>query len=344
MFKRIISILLCVIMVASCTLCLGACKSDNDDNYPVTVSGVTIEKEPENIVVLSDCLADVISYIKQDSYMSYDVKMVGRNAETTQEFLSVVPSVGAMNSIDVNAIVAAETDLVIADSTLPNNVKAQIEENQIPVLILDKAKTFDELKVLYTNLGTALGGKVTGKKNGTDSFDALTKTLKDFKNAIPNDVVKTACYLYFNENNELCTLTKGTIEFELFSYNGAINIFSSQETPVVDLEQLKIGTPTFIFYDDEAVIDYLKNDAELSTMRALSEGQTYQIKLADFGRQGTTYEEITYRMLEFMFITSEATPDEATPDDATVSDATETAETQTTEEDGDVVGFISDAE
>lgn len=341
MYKRVISILLCVIMITGCTLCLGACKSGEDENYPVTVSGVTIEKEPENIVVLSDCLADIISYIKHDSYMSYDVKMVGRNAETTQEFLSVVPSVGTMDNIDVNAIISSETDLVLADSTLPANVKSQLEEAQIPVLILDKAKTFDELKVLYTNLGTALGGKVTGKKNGTDSFDALTKTLKDFKDAIPNDVVKTACYLYFNENNELCTLTKGTIEFDLFAHNGAINIFSSQETPLVDLEQLKIGTPTFIFYDDEAVIDYLKNDAELSTMGALNKDHTYQIKLADFNRQGTTYEEMAYRMLEFMFITSEATPDEATPDEETVS---ETAETQTTDEDGDVVGFISDSE
>ena len=344
MFKRVISILLCVLMVAGCTLCLGACKSEEDENYPVTVSGLTIENEPENIVVLSDCLADVISYIKQDSHMSYDVKMVGRNAETTQEFLSVVPSVGTIDNIDVNAIVAAETNLVIADSTLSGNVKAQLEEAGIPVLILDKAKTFDELKVLFTNLGTALGGKVTGKKNGTDSFDALLKTLKDFKAAIPNDVVKTACYLYLNENNELCTLTKGTVEFDLFAYNGAINIFSSQETPVVDLEQLKIGTPTFIFYNDQSVLDYLNSDAELSTMRALSEDHTYQINLSDFNRQGTTYEEMTYRMLEFMFITSEATPDEATPEEATVTDSTETTETQTTEEDGDVVGFISDAE
>ena len=343
MYKRVISILLCIIMIACCTLCLGACKSEASENYPVTVSGVTIESEPENIVVLSDCLADIISYIKQDSHMSYDVKMVGRNAETTQEFLSVVPSVGTMNNIDVNAIISYETDLVLADSTLPGNVKSQLEEAQIPVLILDKAKSFEELKVLYENIGKALGGKVTGKKNGNDSYNALMKTLKDFKEAIPNDVVKTACYLYFNENNELCTLTKGTAEFELFSYNGAINIFSSQETPLVDLEQLKIGTPTFIFYDDEAVIDYLENDAELSTMGALNNDRTYQIKLSDFNRQGTTYEEMAYRMLEFMFITSEATPDEATPDDATVAE-TETVDMQATEEDGEVVGFISDAE
>ena len=46
-------------------------------------------------------------------------------------------------------------------------------------------------------------------------------------------------------------------------------------------------------------------------------------------------------MLEFMFITSVATPDEATPDDAT--SATE-SETQTASEGETIVGFISDVE
>lgn len=335
MYKRIISILLCILITGSMTLCLCSCKDEKSDEYPVTVANVTIESEPENITVLSDCLADIISY------MGYDVKMVGRSIETTQEFLAVVPTVGSATNPDVNAIIANETDLVIAESTLPDSAKTALTEANIPVLILSKAKSFAELEALYVNLGTALGGNVTGKKQGQDSYSSLTKTLGDFKSAVPNDVVKTACYLYFNENNELCTLTKGTIEYDWFSYNGAINVFSSQETPLVDLELLKISTPTFIFYDDPAVLDYLKNDAELSTMGALNNDKSYQVKLTDFGRQGTTYEETAYRMLEFMFITSEATPDEATPEEATVAIASETqanAETET------VVGFISEIE
>lgn len=335
MYKRIISILLCLLMVSGMALCLCSCKDDNSDEYPVTVANVTIQSEPENITVLSDCLADIISY------MGYDVKMVGRSAEVDQEFLSVVPTVGTTASPDVDAIINNETDLVITETALPDNVTTALSNASIPVLTLSRAKSFDELEALYVNLGTALGGNVTGRKQGQDSYKSLTKTLGDFKNAIPKDAVKTACYLYLNENNELCTLTKGSIEYELFSYNGAINVFSSQETPLVDLSVLKISTPSFIFYNDQAVLDYLKNDTELSTMGALNNDKTYQVKLVDFGRQGTTYEEMAYRMLEFMFITSAATPDEATPDDAT--SATE-SETQTASEGETIVGFISDVE
>lgn len=330
MFKRVISLLLCILMIATMGLSLCSCKGEDSKEYPVTVANVTIEKEPLNIVVLSDCLADVISY------MGYDIKMVGRNIETDQEFLSVVPIVGTATEPNVDSIVSSETDLVIADSSLSENSKSALATANIPVLTLSKANSFEELKTLYVNLGTALGGNVTGRQAGLDSYDELLKTISDFKDAIPQETVKSACYLYLNENGELCTLTKGTIEHELFSYNGAINVFKSQETPQVDLELLKISTPSFIFYDDPAVLDYLGNDSNLANMGALKNGKTFQVNQNEFNRQGTTYEELIYRMIEFMFITSVATPDEATPDDATTVTEAETTE-PTTET---IVGFV----
>ena len=319
MTKRVISILLCILMIAATTLSLCSCKGEESNEYPVTVAGVTIEKEPQNIVVLSDCMADIISY------MGYDAKMVGRSIEADQEFLSVVPLVGTASDPNVDTIISSGTNLVIADATLSDSAKQSLSQAEIPVLSLSRANSFEELKTLYVNLGTALGGNVTGKQQGSDSYDTLIKSMSDFKGAVPKNIVKTACYLYLDENGELCTLTKGTIEHELFSYCGAANVFSNQETPVVDLNQLKISTPSFIFYDDEAVLEYLNNNSELSTMGALSNGKTYQLKKSDFDRQGTTYEELIYRMIEFMFITSEATIDEATPDDAEVQTEEETS-------------------
>lgn len=334
MFKRVFSLLLCILMIATMGLSLCSCKGEESDEYPVTVAGITIEKEPQNIVVLSDCLADIVSYI------GYDIKMVGRNMETDQEFLSVVPIVGTAADPNVDTIVSAETNLVIADDTLSANFKNALTNAGIPVLSLSKANSLDELKALYTNLGTALGGSVTGRQQGLNSYDELIKTISDFKDAIPKDVVKSACYLYLNENGELCTLTKGTIEYDLFSYNGAINVFASQETPVVDLELLKISTPSFIFYDNETVLDYLNNDAELSTMGALKNNKTFELKKTDFNRQGTTYEDMIYHMIEFMFITSEATPDEATPQEASVSYTDTQTATEAETQDDTSVGFV----
>ncbi len=332
MLKRVISLSLCILMITATVLTLCSCKGEESKEYPVTVANVTIEEEPLNIVVLSDCLADIVSY------MGYDVKMVGRSIETDQEFLSVVPLVGTANEPNTDSIITYNADLVITETPLSETAKRDLSDAKIPVLTLKRANSFEELKTLYTNLGTALGGAVSGKKQGTDSYNELIKTISDFKDAIPKNLVKSCCYLYLNENNELSTLTKGTMEYDIFSYNGAINVLGSQETPDVDLELLKISTPSFIFYDDPAVLDFLKNDAELSNMGAVKNDKTYQVKKTDFYRHGTTCEELVYRMIEFMFITSEATPDEATPDDMTTTETTaETTEENTQET---IVGFV----
>lgn len=306
MYKRAISLLLCIAMIFTMGLCLCACNDTKNSEYPVTIGDVTIEEEPKSIVVLSDCMADIISY------MGYDVKMVGRNIECDQPFLSVVPIVGTANEPNVESIISYETNLVIAENTLSEGTKTALLEADIPVLTLTKATTLSELEALYVNLGTALGGNVTGKAQGQSSYDELFSTMSDFNDATPNSVVKTCCYLYMDEAGTLCTLTKGTIEYDLFSYCSAINVFSEQEEPQVDISQLKISTPSFIFYDDEAVLDYLNSDPELSTMGALTQGKTYQVKKSYFTRQGTTCEELIYHMIDFMF--SEETDDEVITD------------------------------
>lgn len=310
MFKKILSLTLCICLIATMGLSLTACKGDKGNEYPVTVGNITIDEEPLNIVVLSDCLADVVSYI------GYDIKMVGRSIEADQEFLSVVPIVGTASAPNTEAIIANETDLVITETPLTEVAAQALADADVQILTLSRPKNFSELSALYENLGTALGGAVTGKENGKAAYTELTDTMTDFKNAIPSDLVKTACYLYLNENNELCTLVNGSIEHEFFSYCGAINVFREQETELVDLELLKISTPTYIFYDNDAVLTYLNNDSSLNTMGALSNGNTMQVKKTELTRMGTTYEELIYQMIEFMFI-EEATADEATPDQAT---------------------------
>lgn len=304
MFKKTLSLLLTVIMILTMALCLCSCEKGENAEYPVTIGDVTITEEPLNIVVLSDCMADIISY------MGYDIKMVGRSIEASQEFLSIVPIVGTAQEPNIDSIITYETDLVIAENTLSDNAKSALADTSIPVVTFENANTLDQLKALYINIGTVLGGNVTGRAQGETSYDELITTLSDFKDAIPNDIVKTACYLYIDENGSLCTLTSGTIEYELFSYCGAINVFSKQEEPQVDLEQLRISTPSFIFYDDEAVLQLLEESSELSAMNALTNDHTYQVMLSEFNRQGTSCEELIYHMIEFMFIEDTATADE----------------------------------
>lgn len=324
--KRILSIAISLCILLSCAAIFAGCSTNTSKDWPVTVGDVTIEKEPENIVVLNDVFADIISYI------GYDVKMVGRSEECDQEFLHVVPTIGKGSAPDTAAIASAKTDLVIADKTLSPDAKSTIEEGGAKVITFDVPTTSDELKELYINLGTALGGKETGSKKGETGYSGLIEMLETMNTATSN-VVQTVAYLYLDENNQLCTFVKNTLEYQFFNYNGNSNVFANQETPVVNTDELRIGSPNYIFYDDEKVLSVLSYDEKLANVNAIVDKHTCQIPKRSFYRFGKSAEQAVFDMLNYIDKTSKATPDDATPDysvPAATSAATEAAPAATT--------------
>ena len=305
--KRTLSLCIILAMLLSCISLLGGCSQDKGKEYPVTYGDVTLDKEPEAIVVLNDSIADIISYI------GYDIKMVGRSITCDQSFLRVVPSVGLTEEPSVDTIAQKGADLVIADSTLKEKARKKIEAQGITVITVDNAKNTDELKALYGDLGMILGGNVTGRAKGEEAYEELFDLLDQFTTAV-SGVVKTAAYLYLDDEGQLCTFTKGSLEQRIFNYNGATNAFSNQEKTTVNLTELRLGSPNYIFYDDEAVLEFLRYDDYLTNLHALVNDQLYQIPKQNFFRYGTTLESTVYEMIDYLNKQDESTPDELPTD------------------------------
>lgn len=324
MFKRSISILLSIIMIATMSMCLCACDGSDADNFPVNINGITINEEPENIVVLSSEHADIISYI------GYDVKMVGKSSECDHEYFKRVPSVGFEANPDIDAIIALETDLVITANPLPKDAQKKLSDNNITVVNISVANKFSDAKNLYQNLGMILGGNTTGKEKGLKAYNELFDMLKEFEVSVPKDIITTACYLYIGDNGKLCTFTKDSIEFNTFSYCGAKNSLATQQTPEVDIEKFKFTTPSYIFYDNEAVLDMLNSNPDLASLSAIKNNNLMQISKYDFRYLGITFYDTVYDMMDFMFF-KDATADEASADVVATEPAT-TNESQPSEQ------------
>lgn len=311
--KRILSLLLAACLMLSCAAILGGCKPDQaTKDFPVTFGDVTIEQEPKAVVVLSDKLADIMSYI------GYDVKMVGRSEECTQEFLQVVPTVGKAAAPDVAAITAAGADLVIADNTLPEDVRQNLTAAGLKVIVMNIALNTNELGELYENVGTVLGGKETGKAKGEKGFATLFETL-DTLNTATKKIVKTSAYLYLDQNGQLCTFVKDSLEQKFFSYNGAPNVLADQSEPLANLDSLRIESPSFIFCDSIDVINVLQSTPSLANIKAIAEGHTLVIPRVNFERHGTSVEQAVFDMLSYIEKVTKTTPDQATPDQPTVT-------------------------
>lgn len=310
--KRSLSLLLILVLLMSCAVLFAGCSEEEDAEYPVTIGEVTVTQEPKNVVVLNDSFADIIAY------MGYDTKLIARSDECDQEFLSFFPSVGSTGSVTAASIVATGADLVIADGTLGNDIRSELTKNGVTVVTLNPAKDLNSLKTLYTQLGTLLGGKNAGSKKAERSYNSLINMLGQYK-TLPIGVVKTSVYLYLDENAQLCTFTQGSFEQQLYDYNGSVNILSHQQEPQVVESELRIGSPGYIFYDNDAVLEYLRSNESLMNLKALREDMVCRIPLKNFYRYGTSCEQIINTMAAFLDVEPAerpATADEATPDEA----------------------------
>ena len=322
--KRTLSVILALCLALSCLIFAG-CSKEQSNNWPVTVGGVTIDKEPQNIVVLNDCFADIISYI------GYDIKMVGRSDECDQDFLHIVPSVGTAVAPDTAKITAAQADLVIADSTLSADAKAAIEKGGAKVATFEVPATEEALKQLYTDLGSALGGSTDGSKKGSDGYDGLIEMLGNMNTAASN-IVCTVAYLYLDENGQLCTFTDGTLAYKFFNYNGNTNIFPNQTDPAVNPEKLRISSPNYIFYDTEETLTALQTNEEYARVHALVNNATLMIPRKAFSRYGTSAEKAIYDILSFIEKDRKATPDSAAPAATAQAETSAQSETAAQEE------------
>ncbi len=290
--KNKITALILAVLTAFSALAITSCSEKS--GYPVTVAGVKIESEPENIVILSKNYADIISYI------GYDEKLVGRSDEVNQKGMHVVPSVGPAAKASVSKIKELKADVVFAENNLNADTKAQLEKNGIKVVIPDKAENKKQLKNLYIQLGTILGGSKSGKEKGRQACNKLLGELDDVKDIVTEKSKNlTICYLYL-EKGKLKTMNEGTWGAELLDYTGETNVLKHQKTNAVNPKKLLRSNPDFIFCENRAVADKLRSSNYLKGLSALR-GGLRAVAYDEITMQGTTSLYAVKKMLKKMY-------------------------------------------
>ncbi len=302
MTKKILSVLLTIIMVLSVVCSLSAC-SPSDGNYPVTVGQTTLKKKPEKVVVLSDNLADIIYY------MGYSTQICAISDSCTQEILSkYIPSVGDETTPNTDAIIESGATLVLTDTPLSSVAKDKLSGEGIEVINLMVPTTLEQLTTVYTTLGTIFGGDTDGRKTGEDSVSRLLTTLEQAEKEVESsNIVKLVCYLYLDENNDLCSYSSSTCEGMVLDYVSATNVASNFPDEKVEEDILRLSNPDYIFYDNENVLNYLHLSSSLSGMSALKKGNTYILPKTSLQRLGASLIETQNFLLSKIFPDSVST-------------------------------------
>lgn len=296
MKNKFISLTLAFAMAVSSALAFSGC---GDENYPVKVGNFTIDKQPEKIVVLDPTTADILSYL------GYDVKMVGRSDDVDQSWMSVVPSMGEASNPDVTKIKESGAEYVFADNTLSENIQKDLEDSNITIITMSQAKTDAQLETNYVTLGKIFGGAITGSNTGGNAYKQLKSELDDIKEAVTTskktDVLDTVCYIY-TDGEKLNLISGGTYGDMMLKYTDAVNVAGlSSEEDEMNVTQLKIANPNYIFYADEQTYDLIKKDKTLSSLTAVKKKKTLMITEEELNRQGKTAVDTLKKMVDFMY-------------------------------------------
>lgn len=160
----ILTALLCVVLFSGCAQSTGKQNSADigattgDTSYPVTIADgaggeVTITQEPTRVVSLSPANTEIVFALGAGA------KLVGRTAyDNYPAEAAQVPSIGEFASPNVEKIIAASPDLVLASDFINDDIKKQIEASGAKVLLFSPnditgiEKTIVDIgKVLNTN-------------------------------------------------------------------------------------------------------------------------------------------------------------------------------------------------
>lgn len=321
--KKIISTILSLLIILSFSSCK---KSDSKhiDEYPVTVSGVTIQKSPEKVVVLSDSLADIILALELEN------KLIARTDECTQEKLATLPSIGSIQNIDLDKISSYSPNLILADKTIENNLLEKLQTLNIPVICLEPATKRESFITLYQDLGSILAGSQTGKTLGENTANNILMTLDDINRIIPKKgVVTTACYFY-DSNKKIAS--GDTLASMLLELSGATNIAKGSTNFNIDTTALKISNPNFIFCAENTKNDLLA-DSTIASLQAAQNGNTFEMDKSLMTRQGHTVVDAVTFMASKMY-PEIATSNSSKPDNNETSskqEDTSQAESNSTE-------------
>ena len=285
MIKKFLSLFLAFVLTAALFTSCG-----DEPEYPVKIGNITVDKEPQSIVILDKNLADIISAI------GYDVKMTGRSDEVTQKGLKVVPEVGTSHDPSVTTIKEQKTDIVFANDTLNKTDIEKLEKAGITVARFENANTIKQLSSLYEKIGRMLGGNIQGKTKAKKAFREIKDTLKAVKTAAKRDkTITTLAYLYI-DNGVLKTVNGGSWCSNLLSYTGSVNVFENAESDVVDIDKLTLANPDHLFVADKDVEQYLANSDVLGGLDALN-GKTFIIPYDDLQLQGFTSLDVIEQMM-----------------------------------------------
>jgi iron complex transport system substrate-binding protein len=286
------SLFLALCMTIICLAALAGCSSSSPTSAPAAATNqssfsddinrvVTISGVPQRIVSLSPSNTELVYALGLQD------KLVGVTSyDNYPPDAKNKPVVSDYSTLDMEKIVAAKPDLVLADNIQKDTAIPALDKLGIPVLTFSP----DSMNMIFKDLTTL--GQISGKSQEASTLvaglQARVKVVSD-KTAKLSDSQKPRI-LYVTWHDPIWTAGSQTMIQELIDLAGGSNIASDltgyatitleatiQRNPQIILVMSSMGT-------DNESLNFIKGNAQFQSTDSLKKGQIYQIDADIFGR------------------------------------------------------------
>ncbi|MFO7677507.1 MAG: ABC transporter substrate-binding protein [Thermoplasmatota archaeon] len=268
MKKKLICIAILMLLI---TTTLSGC-IDNDNNLEketvIDIRGreIIISEEITSIIALGACSLRIISYfdsidkiIAVDMQEKTDTAMFGGGYFESSTYriafpeLRELPSIGSPSSVNVEAIIEQDPDIVFSSATdvsILNNLQQSLG---IPVVAINADLEMDDED--FFNQITIVGKILSEEKRAEELNNELYKIIQDLFNRAENVTEKRMAYvagMFFYGGGGLL---KTSGDYLPFNFTGVHNVMPSSTAGVgkqpydTDIETLIEKNPKFIFID-----------------------------------------------------------------------------------------------
>lgn len=217
---------------------------------------VVLQQKPERVVVTSASFLEPLHEVGGS--------VVGRPDSKTKmpEYAKDIPSVGQVYQIDVEKVLACNPDLVIVNKGMNEKLVQTMEDNGIPVVVVNM-KSYEDVK-----RELRLFAKITGKEEkGEQLIAGMDSKIQSVQERMPKERRRVA--ILHSTNQGLSVQLEGSIAGSIASMLGWENVASGM-TPMeknpdaapYSLETLVEQNPEIIFVTSMGKMDDIKKNMQ----------------------------------------------------------------------------------
>ncbi len=269
----------------------GGGSAASDPDWPVRVGDTDIPASPQRVVSLSPGATEMLfamglgsRVVGVSDYCDYPMAEVEKRHRC-----------GSVLSPDTRQIQAQGADLVVASAKLTERDLIWFQQQEIPVLVLERAESLDRLRQNYLDLALALMGATSGKNHGEGYWEELMGMLREGRMPAEGTPVKAILLRQMGYG----MATGDTFEGALLEELGFVNDAAAYTGWLYDRANVAALEPDVIFADVSIPVDQVKQSVIYRPVAAVKNNKVMNVDFAVFERQSPRMFEALREMGKF---------------------------------------------